>query len=693
MNGPTFYTDVEFPNQHYGMLIRSPIERGHLVDIQPPKLPDGFFMYTATDVPGENKVSAMGTTIPVFAAYDIMYLGEPLGIIVGPDLDTVQELVSEVLIETEVLESYAFDEKFSAAQVVGKRVILEGDPDEILAAAGRVFETSSSVGPQDHFYAEPLGTNVHVADGKLEILTATQWPFHVRSSVSAVLDLDLGDIVVRPTAIGEALDGKLWFPSLLSAQAALATVLCKKPVKIAFSRQEDFLFSVKSAPMRIRFRTALNDDGNIAAMVVRVLINAGAYSPLIDEIIDRVTVACAGLYSVSAFRIETYALRTNLPPMGALSGLGEAPALFALETHVASIIQTLGVSPVEWKLMNTIAAGRRTVTGESSSGEARLTELFNAVCLASDFTRKYSAYAYLNARRAGYRDGPLRGMGIVCGYQGNGFIGKTLASTSYAVEVSMETDGQVHIKCGFFSQSMRKIFSQIATETLGIEERSISFTGVDTSTMPPTGPDTLSSKIAILAPLMEKCCQTIQRQRFRSPLPISVKKVYKPSRKDAWDEATLKGKPFVSVTPAVCAVELELDPLTYEVIVRGIWIACDAGKIYNRAAALTTIRKTIPIALSRILTEHILTKDGKYAPKDSTQYDLLQPSLLPDLSITLLDSGELPRGIGSIANNLLPAAYATALSQITGKHVPTIPVGVEAVYEALEGEHDEEAKK
>ena len=115
----TFVTDIEFPEQNFGVLIRSSIQRGRLVDIKQPVLPDGYFMYTATDIPGENKLSAMGTTIPIFAAYDIQYFGEPLGIIVGPDLDIVHELVSEVLIESETLEPLAFGEKFASSQILG----------------------------------------------------------------------------------------------------------------------------------------------------------------------------------------------------------------------------------------------------------------------------------------------------------------------------------------------------------------------------------------------------------------------------------------------------------------------------------------------------------------------------------------------------------------------------------------------
>ncbi len=675
-----FYSDVDFPDQYHGVLIRSSIERGHLVDIKPPRLPDGYYLYAATDIPGENRLTAMGTTIPIFTPFEINYYGEPLGIIVGPDLDVVLELVAEVLIETETLEPYQFGEQFSSSQVVGKRVLFSGEPEGFFSGDRRVFESTSEIGPQDHYYAEPLGVNVSIARDKLEIYTATQWPFHVRSTVSAVLDLDPAEIRVIATASGESLDGKIWYPSLLAAQAALASVLCKKPVKIAFSRQEDFLFSVKSAPVQIRYRTAIADDGSIDAMSVRILINAGAYSPLIDEIVDRMTIAATGLYMTRSYRIETFALKTNLPPMGALSGWGEGQTLFALETHLARIISETGYTPVQWKMMNLNVPGHESPINAEMMKDLRFEDLFKTVCAQSDYLRKYTAYERLSLTRSGFRDGPLRGIGLVCGFQGNGFSGSHGATSTYSVEITMETDGQVHIRSGFNSESMKQVIRSIAARTLGIEEALISFTGSDTENMPQTGPDTLSSKTTILAPLVVKCCATIQKQRFRHPLPITAKKTWKASATEV---------PFISITPAVVAVEAELDPVTYESHIRGIWIACDAGSLYNKQAALSSIKKTVPVALSKMIAEHIVIRDGKISPKQSVQYEMLSPSSQPESEITFIESENPAKGIGSLAINLVPAALAAALGQIMRSQITSVPIDAEGLYEFFEKREEE----
>jgi CO/xanthine dehydrogenase Mo-binding subunit len=711
-----FVSDIELPDQYYGVLVRSTVQRGHLVDLRAPKMPDGYHLYSATDIPGENRLTALGTSIPIFTPYEIQYFGEPVGILVGPDPQVVLDLVAEVMIETEPLEPYAFGEKFGASQVVGKRVTFSGDVESALASAPRVYEGTCETTPQDHYYPEPLGVVVSFQDGKLTVHTATQWPFHVRKTVSAVLDLDPEEIVVAPTAQAESLDGKLWFPSLIAAQASIAAVLSRRPVKLMFSRQEDFLFSVKSAPVIVRHRTALAADGSLDAMEVRILVNAGAYSPLIDEILDRMTVTATGCYAPRHWRIEAWALRTNLPPMGALTGWGEAQTFFAIENHLSSVIAEIGASPVEWKLLAACGKGRRTITGHEMKDDQRLAELFAAVCTQSDFPRKYSAYELLrrsadegSARSAGHADdagsasagsahgagstlaepvlgnGPIRGIGIALGFQGNGFLGGTCPGSNYSVEVTMDTDGRVRIKSNLQSRTMEYRVRALAADLLALEPSLVSFTGADTSTMSDTGPDTLSVKVTVVSELVEKCCLSIQKLRFRQPLPISVKKTWKPAKGDAWDGAALKGKPFVSTTPGAAVVEIELDPLTYETRIRGIWVAADPGRLFDRHAAIGAVRKTITLSLSKLLAERVSIRDGRLAPRDGAQYDILPPSLVPDAEVTFLDSDASPRGVGSIAHNLVPAAFASALRQIARAPVRSIPIDPESVWQMMRG--------
>ena len=103
-NEHIFFSDLKFPGQYYGVLVRA--ERtGKLLDIPAPDMPEGYFFYTAADVPGKNTVEIHGDTFPVFAGDKIAYAGEPAGILVGPDFETAEALAGQIEIRTEEPET------------------------------------------------------------------------------------------------------------------------------------------------------------------------------------------------------------------------------------------------------------------------------------------------------------------------------------------------------------------------------------------------------------------------------------------------------------------------------------------------------------------------------------------------------------------------------------------------------------
>ncbi|MBO5690620.1 MAG: hypothetical protein J6R96_02030, partial [Spirochaetaceae bacterium] len=81
----SFFSDLRLPDMLYGVLIRSPLHRGKIRSISHPQLPEGYFLYTAKDIPGAKTISLLGTEIPLLAQDEVSYQGEPLAILVGPD--------------------------------------------------------------------------------------------------------------------------------------------------------------------------------------------------------------------------------------------------------------------------------------------------------------------------------------------------------------------------------------------------------------------------------------------------------------------------------------------------------------------------------------------------------------------------------------------------------------------------------
>jgi CO/xanthine dehydrogenase Mo-binding subunit len=111
-----FYSDLTMDNMLYGVIVRSPAKSGIITSISHGDLPDGYFLFTARDVPGNNLVDTPLGKVPVFSEGNISYKGEPLGILVGPDENKLFELLSEIEIvfDSNTIESYlkSFEEEY-----------------------------------------------------------------------------------------------------------------------------------------------------------------------------------------------------------------------------------------------------------------------------------------------------------------------------------------------------------------------------------------------------------------------------------------------------------------------------------------------------------------------------------------------------------------------------------------------------
>ena len=95
----TFYSDIRSDNMLYGSLIRSTEQIGSIQSVSIPVLPDEYTIITANDIPGSVYIETLKTLYPVFAKDFVSYKGEPIGILVGPNPDTIKKLLNEVHIE------------------------------------------------------------------------------------------------------------------------------------------------------------------------------------------------------------------------------------------------------------------------------------------------------------------------------------------------------------------------------------------------------------------------------------------------------------------------------------------------------------------------------------------------------------------------------------------------------------------
>jgi len=719
-----FVTDLSVTGMLHAITIRSPVARGLLKEIKCPDLPETYCIITAENIPGKNSLSNF--PVPILADRKLCYIGQPVAILAGREESVLEDLALKFEIHAEEEKpSFSF-KTFSPEDEIVKRDIISGDPHKALGEGGVILSGKYITEIQEHWYSEPHGAvATPVAspndEGKKEIAamtinTATQWPYHVKSSVSGALGWDPQRVTVAPTLMTPHLDGKIWYPSLVACHAALAAWITGSPVKIMLKREEDFIYSPKRNRAEIEMCSALEENGSIKSSIVQVQLEMGAHAVFENEIIDQTCLGSLGNCNHDAFKIDSSGILTNIPPQGPFAGFGLAQGFFAAERHFSHIADTIGQDPAEWRKTNCVKKNQNLVLGLTMKDTPPLAKLIDTAAYMSDYYRKWACYELLRKRRRGEKwdsdSIPLRGIGISTAYQGSGFLNTIEPGIgNFSVEVTLEKDGFLEIKTSMISSGARFLdtWQNLAQDILGVDPSMIRLT-CNTAVAPDSGPGTLSRNISSVTRLVEKCFAAIRNQRFRDPLPITIKRSSKPTKTQSSEkEAKPEGNPtsmtkslqarrqvpesFAFPSWAAAIVEIEIDPVSFNPVTKGIWLAVDGGNILNERRARLTLKTSAIQAIGWASREQLRYEEGKIPVECFRDYNIPAPEEIPPITVDFLrGNNTVHKGIGDLPFCCVPAAYVQAVSQAMDHHFEKIPLSVSDIWDIWKKKHPELSK-
>ncbi|MDR1566873.1 MAG: molybdopterin-dependent oxidoreductase [Treponema sp.] len=686
-----FVEDISVRGMLHALTIRSPSARGHLVSIETPKFPGSYTLITAAQIPGKNQLEDF--SVPILASDTVSYIGEPVALLVGPEEAKLEDYAGRC---TVVVREEAPDfsgKALSEESIAKKREYTEGDLEALFSGAESVVKGVYTTAIQEHWYSEPHGAVAVFGNGKISIHTATQWPFHVKRSAAKVLKMDPSAVDVDPAQIGVHLDGKLWYPSLISCHAALGAFITRKPVKLMLTREEDYCYSPKRNKTEIHIRSALGSKGEILGTGIRVTAETGAQNVFAGEILDHTCLGCLGIYRLGKIDLQGIAVKTNIPPQGPLGGFGLSQGFFAIERHVSRIADSLGEDPAEWRKKNCLAKNNSLAIGIPLKNQAPVTELIDTAAAMSDYYRRWASYELLRRNRKGkewdINSEPLRGMGIAAAYQGSGLLYSGSDKGAYSVELTLEKDGALEIKTSIASAGVEniRIWRTFASEILSVNAAQVRVqcgTGA-----PDSGPGCLSRNISVITRLVEKCCQAIRKQRFRDPLPITVRRSVRPGKITPWgrENGEKPADPNAFARPGwgAAAVEIEIDTISLVPRIRGIWIAVDGGRIHSQARARHSLKTSVIQALDWCSREALDYDQGRISRGFLGGYTISGPMEIPPIHIDFLwNDNSPPKGIGELPFSCIPAAYVQAVSQAMDYPFEKLPVTAQDVWEAAQ---------
>ena len=212
---------------------------------------------------------------------------------------------------------------------------IAGDVSAARAAARRTFDASYRIPYIAHVPLEPRSAVAEWSDGKLTVWTGTQRPFGVRAELAEAFRIPERQVRVIVPDTGSAYGGK--HTGEFAVEAARLAKAAARPVKLVWTRAEEFRFGYVRPAGVIDVKAAVDGDGRITAWEFDNW-NSGPS-------------AIQTPYDIPNRRIQFHQSDSPLR-QGSYRGLAATANHYAREMHMDAIARALGVDAVEFRLQH-----------------------------------------------------------------------------------------------------------------------------------------------------------------------------------------------------------------------------------------------------------------------------------------------------------------------------------------------------
>ena len=349
-----------------------------------------------------------------------------------------------------------------------RQQVIRGEAEEALARSAYRLRNTYGTSPLEHGPLEVEGGRGEWQDGKIIIRACTQNPHYDQSDLARLLGLPLEMIRVVQSETGGGFGKKLD----LSVQSylALAAYHLKRPVRMAYTREESFIGTAKRHALCIDYESGMDAQGKLTAIKVDILGDTGAYASYGLAVCMRAAVHATGPYEVPHVQVDSRMVYTHNSWAGAMRGFGVPQIALAHEGQMDGLAERIGMDPLEFRLRNCLRPGSTTATGQV---------LPDGVGMEACLRRLDKIYRAWN-RRVVSDEQTLRGIGLGAMFYG---IGNTGVSNPSSAQLELSPKGYVTLFTGAaeIGQGSDTILGQIAARYFGLSLDQIRLVRGDTA--------------------------------------------------------------------------------------------------------------------------------------------------------------------------------------------------------------------
>lgn len=445
----------------------------------------------------------------------------------------------------------------------------------------------------------------------------------------------------------------------------MAAVLSKRagvPVKLEFTRKEDFISVHGRWPTKQYYKVGVKNDGTLTAIQFRGYSNMGPYRKGQGDI--------AGIENYQCPNIDktTYMVYTNMAVSANLRGPAYPQGVFAIESLMDDIAYKLNMDPIEFRLKNMTRKFRDEVPYTSYG----LEDCVRKGAEAFDWKKRW--------HRPGEGSGVLRtgvGMGI-------GVFPSNIARSDAILQLDSKGVYTLYVGVTDVGTAAKTTMALIAAEELGVDLSKIHVVSGDTDQCPYSVGESGSRTTTHTGLAVVEAAKLLKKEIAGKGLPQGdeVRRVA------LANDPKLNGLARYSFVAHFAQVEVDTE--TGHVRVLDFVGAHDSGRIINPLTAESQVKGGVTMGLGMALHEELRYDRRAGLPITAGYYGarILTHMDAPEVRVLFTET-EDPYGpfgaktIGELTIIPTVAAVGNAVFNAIGKRIKNLPITRERVLEVL----------
>jgi xanthine dehydrogenase molybdenum-binding subunit len=740
-SGATRYIhDLDLPGTLHAKILRSTQVHARIVSIDTSAakaLPGVHAVITAADVPWQRPIGVGKDHLPL-KTDRVRSLRDEVAA-VAADTEEIAEQAQKLI--KVIYEPLPVLSNTTEATAPGAPQLHAGRPGNVAMtfdyAQGDVVrgEAASDIIIEDVFRLHYvthccMGVSGVIAEfdpsGNLLLHSNTQVPFLHKREFAELLGIDPARIRIIQPPIGGGFGSKLDIYPFEPIAIFLAKIT-RRPVKLVFTREEEFIASPTRQPVLLKLRSGCRKDGTLTFRAVETVHDNGAYTSWGATTPFVMMQTISSLYRVPDCQYHTEAIYTNNPYAGSFRGYGNLQATFAVEAHMDKLAEAVGIDGLTFRLKNAQDPGEVTPQGMHFNS-CGFKECLTTAAGRSDFLRKQAE----NRVRWDDPSPVKRGVGIASMLHVGGGA-KIYPSDGCGTILKIDDFAHVTLMTGAseIGQGSETVLSQLVCEELGLPLSAVTVINNDTDITPWDvgvhasrttfigGNSAIGAarkaKVKILAAaaaktelapealdLRDGCVvrkddgkRLFELGKFLRSLHFSDRAelvmtsfYYEPPSRH--QDKEFRGDVSAAYAWATQVCEVEVDTQTGIVRLLKVTAAHDVGRVLNRLGIEGQIEGGIVMGQGYAITENLIVENGVVRNANFRDYKLVTAPEIPDIDVTFIETmdGEGPqgaKGVGEAPAICIAAAVANAIHNATGTRICALPFTPENVYRALHG--------